>query len=104
MKMLATPTSSANPVSQGASFGPLPPRLLDMLNVTNESAKLVTAQLNNLTMELNGACRRIDKLEARMADFASQTINLIGQSAPEARAIMQTAANNNDEFRYKLTH
>ena len=55
-------------------------------------------------MQLHGACRRIDELEARMAENASQASNFIGQSAQEARTMMQHAANTNEELRYKLTH
>ena len=67
------PTSCANPVSQGASVGPSPALLQNMLDAANESAKLVTSQRDNLAMQLHGACRRIDELEARMAENASQT-------------------------------
>ena len=38
-----------------------------------------------------------------MAENASQTSNFIGQSAQEAKAMMQHAANTNEELRYKLT-
>ena len=96
------PTSRANPVSQGASVGPSPALLQNMLDAANESAKLVTSQRDNLAMQLHGACSRIDELEARMAENPSHTSNFIGRSAQEAKA--QHAANSNDELRYKLTH
>ena len=90
------PTSCTNPVSQGASIGPSPALVQDMLGVANESARLVTSQRDNLAMQLHGACRRIDELEARMAENASQTSNFIGHSAQDAKAMMQHAANTNE--------
>ena len=92
------------PCFTGASLGPSPALLPNMLDAANESAKLVTSQRDNLAMQLHGACRRIDELEARMAENASQTSNFIGQSAQEAKAMMQHPANTNEELRYKLTH
>ena len=55
-------------------------------------------------MQFDGACRRIDELEARLAENASQASNFIGQTAHEAKAMMQAATNANDELRHKLTH
>ena len=50
-----------------APTGPSTSLLQDMLNAANESARLATLQRDNFRQQLDGACRRIDELEATMA-------------------------------------
>ena len=57
----------ATPLHAQILFHTSPLLLQNMLEIANESAKLITSQPDNLAMQLTGACRRIDELEARMA-------------------------------------
>ena len=53
-----------------APSGPSASLLHDMLNAANESTRLATSQRDNFRQQLDGACRRIDELEAAMAQNA----------------------------------
>ena len=86
------------------STGPSTSLLHDMLNAANESTKLVTLQRDGLLQQLDGACRRIDELEARMADTTMQTSQFAAQMQHEANEMMQTASTTNLEMGRKLAH
>ena len=87
-----------------APTGPSASLLHDMLNAANESTRLATSQRDNFRQQLDGACRRIDELEATMAQNAVKVSAFLGQSRLEADTLMQNASNTNLELGRKLTH
>ena len=87
-----------------APVGPSASLLNDMLSAANESSRLVTLQRDNLRMQLDGACRRVDELEATMAENAVQLQNFVVQSQHDANILMQTASSSNLEVGRKLSY
>ena len=61
-----------------------------MLTVANESSKLVTMQRDNLRVQLDGACRRVDELEGTLAQNALKARTLQDSTTRVTERKMQT--------------